>query len=155
MCKVLTTALTQITNNKEEMKMEKITLVQVAEAIDALKLITPDGAIVGEDSVSGKEYFENFISIGTVYKTQKGEFRVIVDSIFYPKHKGDTGKVYEDAIRFIAYGFDPNTLELTGVRKNIGYKYLVDKCEIVNTSVMDYLDIITLQEKASKVVLSL
>lgn len=124
-------------------------------AIGALKAMAPDGKMVGESKVSNNAYFENFISIGTVYKTPSGKFKVIVDAIFYPAHKAESGKQYDDEIRFISYEFDPDTLDLTGKRNNVGYNFLKEKCEIVTTNLYDYVIMKKVQNNMGKVVLDL
>lgn len=128
-------------------------LKMVALAIEGLKVGTAvDGVEVGRDSVSGKEYFKNFISIGTVYKSSKGDMMCIVDAIFYPKHTSEKGKRFDDEVRFIAVGFNPDTLELTGKRTNVGFKHLLDKCEIVDTDVANYVTIILASESRKNIV---
>jgi hypothetical protein len=118
-------------------------LRDIKAAINLLKELNPDGKVVGQDSVSGDAYFENFISIGTIYKSPNGKMRVIADAIFYPTHYAKSGRLYGSEVRFISYAFDPVTLDIDkNDRKNIGYNYLINKCDIINTSVSDYIRII-------------
>lgn len=131
--------------------MKKLTMV--AMAIEGLKVGTSvDGAEVGRDSVSGKEYFKNFVSIGTIYKSSKGEMMCIIDAIFYPKHTAESGTVYGDEVKFVAVGFDPSTLALTGKRVNVGFKHLLNKCEIVDTNVENYVTILMASESSKGIV---
>lgn len=130
-------------------------LEYIARGITMLKGATPDCNIVGIDNVTDGAYFANFISIGTIYKNPSGKFKVIVDAIFYPEHKAESGKCYNDEIRFISYEFDPNTLELTGKRNNVGYDFLKNKCEIVATNLCDYIMAVKAQKNMHKVVLEL
>ena len=138
-----------------EMFGGKVNLESVLAGVSALKSITPDRKIVGSDSVSGDDYFRNFISVGTVYKNPSGKFKVITDAIFYPAHTLDNGTKYNDEIRFISYEFDPDTLELTGKRNNVGYDFLKNKCEIVATNLCDYIMAVKAQKNMHKVVLEL
>lgn len=138
-----------------QLKGKMNNLEVLAIAIQALKKINPDGKIVGRDSVSGDKYFENFISLGTTYKTPSGKYKVIVDAIFYPKHTSDKGKVYDDEVRFITYEFDPDTLELKGSRNNVGYNFIKAKCEIINTSLVEYVMLNKLKKNEGKAVLSI
>lgn len=118
-------------------------LRDIKTAINLLKELNPDGKVVGQDSVSGGAYFENFISIGTIYKSPNGKMRVIADAIFYPKHYAKSGRLYDSEVRFISYAFDPVTLDIDkNDRKNVGHDYLINKCDIINTSVSDYIRII-------------
>lgn len=130
-------------------------LEHVAKGITLLKGITPDYKMVGIDNVTDGAYFANFISIGTIYKNPSGNFKVIVDAIFYPEHKAESGKCYNDEVRFISYEFDPDTLKLTGKRNNVGYDFLKNKCEIVATNLCDYIVARKAQENMKKVVLEL
>ena len=130
-------------------------LEHVAKGITLLKGITPDCKMVGIDNVTDGAYFANFISIGTIYKNPSGKFKVIVDAIFYPEHKAEGGKCYDDEVRFISYEFDPDTFELTGKRNNVGYNFLKNKCEIVATNLCDYIVAKKAQENMDKVVLDL
>jgi len=107
--------------------MKKFTLVDFATALKATKVIPAnavDGNIVGVDSVSGASYFQDFPSVGTVYVTQSGQHKVIIDAIAYPAHVGDGGTQFPAEIRFVTVDFNPDTLVLGPNRNNIGYDAL-------------------------------
>lgn len=102
-------------------------LRDLASALKVTKMLAAnavDGKIVGVDSVSGSNYFQDNLSVGSIYVDTNGVHKVIVDAIAYPKHKGVSGKAYNSAVRFVAISFDKDTLELGPLRCNIGYDQL-------------------------------
>jgi hypothetical protein len=126
--------------------MKKFTLVDFATALKATKVIPAnavDGNIVGVDSVSGASYFQDFPSVGTVYVTQSGQHKVIIDAIAYPAHVGDGGTQFQAEIRFVTVDFDPDTLVLGPNRNNIGYDAMLkhtQKGRVLSIDVWTYTE---------------
>ena len=106
-------------------KTGQVKVTDIVNAIANLKTFTAasqDGAVVGVDSVSGDDYFQNMPCIGTIYIGKDKLHRIVVDVLAYPAHVGDSGKKYADENRMISVAFDPKTmLVLPGTRRNNGF----------------------------------
>jgi hypothetical protein len=104
-------------------------LREMAQTIRTMKLAVAaatDGVFIGIDTVSGGPYTGELLSTGKVVAV-KGVPYLLVDAIAYPAHEGDSGKSYKGENRFTIIEIDLDTLEFTGVRKNIGFNSLSKK----------------------------
>lgn len=105
-------------------KTGQVKVTDIVNAIANLKTFTAasqDGAVVGVDSVSGDDYFQNMPCVGTIYIGKDKLHRIVVDVLAYPAHVTN-GKRYADENRMISVAFDPKTmLVLPGTRRNNGF----------------------------------